>query len=172
MSRKLDEELAEAIAGGAPAPEQPRARRDRVARPHPRSVGLLLTLLLLAGVVVTMFLAGDKASVYAMSIDELAGDKAKLVGRRVRAEGELVPGTLVKREKPCEYRFVLQRDQARIPVRYEQCAIPDGLRDMPGGGVMVTIEGALDKDGEFEASLVMAKCASKYDPKTHKMSGG
>ena len=40
---------------------------------------------------------------------------------------------------------------------------------MPGGGVSVTIEGTLTKQGDFEASLVMAKCASKYDPTTHKM---
>ena len=47
--------------------------------------------------------------------------------------------------------------------------IPDTFRDVPQGGVQVTVEGALAKEGAFEASLVMAKCASKYDPKTHSM---
>jgi cytochrome c-type biogenesis protein CcmE len=98
-------------------------------------------------------------------------DQAAMVGRKVRVEGELVPGTLVKRDQPCEYRFTIHKDQDQLPVRYKQCVIPDTFRDMPGGGVNVTIEGALNQQGEFEATLVMAKCASKYDPKTHKMEG-
>jgi cytochrome c-type biogenesis protein CcmE len=36
--------------------------------------------------------------------------------------------------------------------------------------VQVTVEGALTKEGHFEATLVMAKCSSKYDPSTHEMS--
>ena len=35
--------------------------------------------------------------------------------------------------------------------------------------MQVTIEGALTKEGFFEATLVMAKCSSKYDPSTHQM---
>jgi cytochrome c-type biogenesis protein CcmE len=57
-------------------------------------------------------------------------------------------------------------------VRYAQCVIPDTFRDVPGGGVQVTVEGALTAQGEFEATLVMAKCASKYDPSTHEMKEG
>jgi hypothetical protein len=47
--------------------------------------------------------------------------------------------------------------------------IPDTFRDVPEGGVLVTVEGALAKEGHFEASMIMAKCSSKYDPKTHSM---
>jgi len=54
-------------------------------------------------------------------------------------------------------------------VRYARCVIPDTFRDVPQGGVTVTIEGALSANGDFEATQVMAKCASKYDPKTHEM---
>src|SRR5438552_1941732 len=44
-----------------------------------------------------------------------------------------------------------------------------GRRDVPGGGVKVTVEGILKSDQSFEASLVMAKCSSKYDPTSHEM---
>jgi cytochrome c-type biogenesis protein CcmE len=83
-----------------------------------------------------------------------------------------VPGTLVKRDKPCEYRFTIHKDDARLPVTYAQCVIPDGFRDVPTGGVQVTVEGALGAAGDFQASLVMAKCSSKYDPAKHEMAGG
>lgn len=176
MSRKLDQELLEAVAekgGDSHAVETP-VTLGASARSGPKNkkgVGLLVTLLAMAGAVVALFMVGFKdAAVYAMTVDKLASEKASFIGRKVRVEGELVPGTLVKRDQPCEYRFTLHKDATQLPVRYAQCVIPDTFRDMPGGGVQVTVEGALGPKGDFEASLVMAKCASKYDPATHKMN--
>ncbi len=180
MSRKLDNELAQAILPGddeVPALEKPAVARREPVDHSPRNMGLLVVLLVMVGSVVTLFLVGFKeAAVYATPIDTLvaANGKGELVGRKVRVEGELVPGTLEKRDQPCEYRFnVHGKDTKQIlSVRYAQCVIPDTFRDVPQGGVQVTVEGALSKEGGFEASLVMAKCASKYDPKTHSMDEG
>jgi cytochrome c-type biogenesis protein CcmE len=180
MSTKLDQELAEAIlAGGkedAPgvvklvavgAKERPRAASAK------KNVGLLLTLLTMVTAVVTLFLGVFKpAAVYATPVDKLVLEREAFVGRKVRVEGELVPGTLVKRDKPCEYRFKVHKDAAELPISYPQCVIPDGFRDVPTGGVQVTVEGALRSNGEFQATLVMAKCSSKYDPAKHEMRDG
>jgi cytochrome c-type biogenesis protein CcmE len=183
MSKKLDDELAEAIRGsgdGRGAEDPPgvvRPARTRGApsgrEPRSKSLGLLLTLLAMVAAVVALFLGVFKpAAVYATPVDKLVGERQSFVGRKVRVEGELVPGTLAKRDQPCEYRFTLHKDDARLPVRYAQCVIPDGFRDVPGGGVQVTVEGALGKEGDFEATLVMAKCSSKYDPAKHEMKDG
>lgn len=177
MSRKLDEELAEAIEStnnAGPSSTPPVAAPAAPAPPRaPRSVGLLVMLLVMVGAVVALFLVGFKeGAVYAISIDKLMETKSASVGRKVRVEGELVPGTLTKRDQPCEYRFKVHGQSAEMPVRYAQCVIPDTFRDVPGGGVQVTVEGALSAQGDFEASLVMAKCASKYDPSTHQMKDG
>jgi cytochrome c-type biogenesis protein CcmE len=169
MSTNLDRELESAIAeaddidsAALPPPAHTEARR--------RNTGLLVMLLALVAALVTLFLFGfNGAAVYAMSVDQLAASSRNFVGRKVRVEGELVPGTLVRRDQPCEYRFTLHKDQVELPVRYAQCVIPDTFRDMPGGGVQVTVEGALSAEGDFRASLVMAKCASKYDPSTHRL---
>ena len=48
---------------------------------------------------------------------------------------------------------------------------PDTFRDVPEGGVLVTAEGTLTSEGHFQATNIMAKCTSKYDPKTHTMDG-
>jgi cytochrome c-type biogenesis protein CcmE len=80
-----------------------------------------------------------------------------------------VPGTLSRRDKPCEYRFQLRGGGKDLAVHFPQCVIPDTFRDMPEGGVLVTAEGKLTEGGFFEASLILAKCSSKYDPKSHKM---
>jgi len=178
MSKKLDDELAEAI--GSKDDEAPSSTPGLAKTPAPeppqrpaRNLGLLAALLTMVGAVIVLFMVGFKeAAVYATPVDKLMSEKQTLAGRKVRVEGELVPGSLVKRDQPCEYRFSVhgQDKGVTMPVRYAQCVIPDTFRDVPGGGVQVTIEGALNPQGEFEASLVMAKCASKYDPKTHQMN--
>jgi cytochrome c-type biogenesis protein CcmE len=183
MSRKLDEELANAIRETEASSDAP-ASTKAVAKPidagahRPpvaRNIGLLATLLVMVGAVVTLFLVGFKeAAIYALPADKLVASKAELTGRKVRVEGHLVPGTLEKRDKPCEYRFTMHgaNKANEVPVRYAQCVVPDTFRDVPGGGVEVTVEGALNAQGHFDATLVMAKCTSKYDPSKHEMQPG
>jgi len=176
MSKKLDDELAHAILAtgqdDAPPIVAPAAHRD----PPParrKNLGLLVTLLVMVGAIVSLFMVVfQPAAVYATPVDKLVNEGKALVGRKVRVEGELVPGTLVKRDSPCEYRFTIHKDDAKLPVSYTRCTIPDGFRDVPQGGVQVTVEGALTASGDFQASLVMAKCSSKYDPATHEMKEG
>lgn len=186
MSRKLDEELAQAIGLGAEETAEGPKSTDGIAKPiaqggpkkvqaprPPRSMGLLITLVVMVGAVCTLFLVGFKeAAIYAMPVHQLAASQDKLMGRKVRVEGELVPGTLVKRDDPCEYRFTMHSGGKELPVRYAQCVIPDTFRDVPGGGVQVTVEGTLASPSQFDATLVMAKCTSKYDPATHEMKKG
>lgn len=180
---KLDAELARAIEEPARAASNPSAGSPfKEPAPAPpsgsRNIGLLVALIGIVGVVVAIFMFGFKeAAIYALPVKELAANTDKYVGRKVRLEGELDPGTLVKRDQPCEYRFTMQGagpggDAHKVPVRYGQCVVPDTFRDMPGGGVQVTVEGSLTREGHFEATLVMAKCSSKYDPSTHKMKPG
>jgi len=144
------------------------ARRGGV-RPRGGSLGLLVTLLVMGAGLVALFMFGFKdAAVYSVPVDKLLSDQGS-VNKRVRIDGELVPGTLTRRDKPCEYRFKLRGEGKELEIRYPQCVIPDTFRDVPQGGVTVTAEGKLNEGGHFEASLILAKCSSKYDPKTHKM---
>ncbi|NUP11303.1 MAG: cytochrome c maturation protein CcmE [Polyangiaceae bacterium] len=178
MATNLDNELEDALKAAEaelpavakpaePPPSKPRAKRGK------GSMALLVALLAMAGGVVVLFLVGFKeASIYALPTHEVVAQAAKLEGRRLRVEGELVPGTLVKRDSPCEYRFRMQSEGVELPVRFAACVIPDTFRDRPEGGVQVTVEGQLTEGGQtLEAANVMAKCASKYDPQTHKMNG-
>lgn len=180
MTAKLDDELARAIGlDGGPEGEG-RASTPPVAKPAPPApvaaprrgnLGLLATLLVMAAALVALFFFGFKeAAIYAVPVDQLTGSAAKMTGRRVRIEGELVPGSLVKRDDPCEYRFRVRGESSDLLVRYPQCVLPDSVRDVPTGGVLMTVEGRLVSPGDFEATLVMAKCTSKYDAKTHTMA--
>ena len=182
MSGKLDAELAEAAGlnqeppptaeDGAPIqrPSEAPSEQPPVAKAARRHLGLLLTLLVVLTATVTLFLFGFKeAAVYAITVDQLLERRGELTDRRVRIDGELVPGSLQKRDEPCEYRFVLTSAGKRLTVSYPQCVVPDSFRDRPEGGVMVTAEGKLGKDGSFVAAVITPRCSSKYDPETRTM---
>lgn len=133
---------------------------------------LLIPLVMAAAAIVGIVLAGmqDKG-MYSKPVDQLLADKAKFRGKQVRAEGNLVHGSLVKREQPCEYRFKIEKNGTEVPVRYAKCVVPDTFRDVPNMDLGVTVEGELQKDDSIEASQVLAKCPSKYEMKQKAANG-
>jgi len=155
---------------------QPTTRRIRGGEePEPgrwKGIAIAVGLAMAAGGIATLVLTGmqDKA-IYSKGVDELVAQKAKFLGRPVRAEGLLVHGSLEKRDMPCEYRFLLQKNGVEMPVRYAQCVVPDTFRDVPDLDVGVTAEGELQADNSFEASNILAKCPSKYEMQQKKQQG-
>ncbi len=180
---RIDEELEHAIgkssgplsqastaAGDPPASVLPKA----VARPvrGKRSWGLLVGLVVMGLAVLAIVLTGiDQAAVYSKGVDQLLQERERFVSRNVRVVGMLVRGSLMRRSDPCEYRFQLYKGTSVLNVQYPQCIIPDTFRDVPNVDVEVTAEGRLQKDGNFLAHQIMAKCPSKYDMKDRKASG-
>ena len=156
--------------------EVPARRRDRDVEEDEgagrKRLLLLVPLVMAAAAIVALVLVGmqDKG-VYSKDVDVLIAERAKFVGKPVRVEGNLVHGSLVKRESPCEYRFTIEKNGAEIPVRFGKCVVPDTFRDVAGMDVGVTVEGELRPDTSLEASAVLAKCPSKYEMKQKAASG-
>ena len=125
-----------------------------------------------AAAIAVLVLTGMQSNaIYSKPVDQLLGDKGKFLGRPVRAEGNLVHGSLEKRDQPCEYRFTIAKNGATLPVRFAQCVVPDTFRDVAGMDVGVTVEGELKPDNTFEATSVLAKCPSKYEMRERKQRG-
>jgi cytochrome c-type biogenesis protein CcmE len=140
---------------------------------HRGSPLFLIALLVFAGGIVALVLTSFKgAAVYSKTVDEAMRDRSALAGRRLRVDGNLVHGSLVRRDKPCEYRFAIERGGAQMRVRYAQCVVPDTFRDVPDVDIGVTIEGKLTESGDFQATEIMAKCPAKYDLKKRLVPGG
>jgi len=150
--------------------------RPVVAEAQPQTKmrwGLLGALLALMGGILTLvFSGGQEAVAYSYQVDEVKAQAATLGERQLRVQGSLVAGSLVRRDNPCEYRFMMRKLNAKtgeaLEVRYPLCVVPDTFRDKEG--VEVTAEGRLAADGHLQASKIFAKCPSKYDPSTHEMS--
>jgi cytochrome c-type biogenesis protein CcmE len=179
MSR-IDDELEQAVRDTDAHPRKARAAQvnaalGAVATPvvaeaeeQKRSWGLLVGLMVLgAGVLAFVFSSGEDAVVYSYGVDQLKSQAADLGERQVRVQGILVPGTLVRRDEPCEHRFLMQKQGAHgsepLAVTYAQCVVPDTFREVKGVEVEVTAEGRLADDGHLEASKIFAKCPSKYE---------
>lgn len=174
----MSQEPVEEPTPSEPALEVPARRRGRDGDDDSDDGGarkrifVVVPLVTAAAAIVALVLVGmqDKG-MYSKPVDELVSQKAKFVGKPVRAEGNLVHGSLVKRESPCEYRFNIEKNGTEVPVRFAKCVVPDTFRDVPGMDVGVTVEGELRADNSIEASAVLAKCPSKYEMQ-QKAKGG
>jgi len=78
-----------------------------------------------------------------------------------RVEGDLVVGSMVRMEGPCEYRFAIESLGFRMPVRYPSCILSDPLAEAMEDNepVAITIDGTLGPSG-FVASAVLARTPS------------
>ena len=163
----MDDEL------GSEVPARPARATDEVDEAsRKRRLAMVVGLCTLAGLLAALFLTQMKdRAIYSKPVDELLAQRSKFAGRAVRVEGNLVHGSLMKRDQPCEYRFTISKNGAEVPVRFAQCVVPDTFRDIPGMEVGVTVEGELHADNSFEATNVLAKCPSKYEMKDRAAHG-
>ncbi|HMJ54478.1 MAG TPA: cytochrome c maturation protein CcmE [Polyangiaceae bacterium] len=166
----IDRELERAIAAS------PRGDADRVLQGRAVSgkgnLRLLVVLLVMgAGIVALVLTSFKDAAVYSKNVDQVMAEGRSLGGRQLRVEGNLVHGSLERRDQPCEYRFTIKGKEAQLPVTYAKCIVPDTFRDVPGMDVGVTVEGKVNAAGHFEATQVLAKCPSKYEMKEKQARG-
>ena len=74
---------------------------------------------------------------------------------RLRVVGKVVDGSVLQSGAVTD--FSVSDGRQRVPVTTR-----DVLPDTFGPGVEVVAEGAMDEDGTFSASTVLAKCPSKF----------
>jgi cytochrome c-type biogenesis protein CcmE len=144
----------------------------RVARHGDLRRGRILlagTLVLAGTILVAVFQFTKPKVIYSRSVSDFV--RRPLLETPVRVEGVLVTGSLCKIPSTCEFRFRLtgspyatETPQNELEVRYEQCVIPDMFRDVPRYELSLTVEGELREDRRiFDATVVLAKCPSKYE---------
>lgn len=180
---KIDDDLKQALAATESADTQEEVGARAVTTDNTglnegdngrRNLGVLLTLLVL-GAGILVFVLGQDADqlTYAKDVQAAVADQEPSE-RNLRVQGVLVPGSLTKREEPCEYRFQVRQkdnaDGAKMDVRFAQCIVPDTFRDVPGIDVEVTVTG--QKEGDyFKAETIAAKCPSKYEMQQRQLAG-
>jgi cytochrome c-type biogenesis protein CcmE len=114
---------------------------------------------ILAAVVALALSSLEETKAYYQTVPELKAMGARAEGRRVRVAGNVVPGSIVRRDEGL-VTFDIDYEGQGLSVRYVgRAPLPDTLVDR----AQAVAEGTLKPDGSFEATLVQAKCASKYE---------
>ncbi len=143
-------------------PEGPHSTPDTSQRRGlPGAVKVGAVFVVLVGAAAWLLAGSNNPFVYSKLVNEVMSEPGAFEGRRLRVEGELRQGSIEFRESPCEWRFVLFKEEQEMPVRFPQCVVPDTFRD--GMGIQVTVQGELADDGVFLANQVIPRCPSKYE---------
>jgi cytochrome c-type biogenesis protein CcmE len=143
--------------------------RDGPGIPPLVKVGIVFAMLAGALGLLWFSTTAEDAFVYSKLVHEVMGDPGAFRDRPVRVEGDLKQGSIVFREQPCEWRFVLADKGKEMPVRFPQCVVPDTFKD--GMGLKVTVQGRLSDQGHFAADQVIPRCPSKYEMQQAQQRG-
>lgn len=123
---------------------------------------LIVALLVIGGAVAYLVQAGVRSG-WVYSMDAAAFLEApEFHSRRVRLTGTVGLENVESNPGMLTAKFDLVSNDKSVRVDYHG-SVPDMFK--PGHEVVV--EGALDKDGVFEADVLLTKCASKYDASPH-----
>ncbi len=128
---------------------------------HPRTKFLLGGAVVLGAAGVLMAGAIMDTGVYFLMPAELQAKVAAdptMVGTGVKVGARVVPGTVVRDPSGRQVAFQMTDGTATYPVVYRGI-IPDTFSD----SVEVVVEGRLDNTGTFQATTLLAKCASRYE---------
>ncbi len=127
----------------------------------PRQTKLLLGAFVILGAIgFIVFNSLQGTQQYFLTLSEMKA-KGDLAAREVvRVGGNLAPNTTKIDTKNVTAQFTLTDDQNNVLPVYYKGILPDTFEK----STQVIAEGKVDKNGTFQASLVLAKCPSKYDP--------
>jgi cytochrome c-type biogenesis protein CcmE len=95
--------------------------------------------------------------VYYLTVQELKDRVPSVYQQKVRVSGNVVPGS-IRNEIDGSLEFKIAEGKETIDVKYKGI-VPDIFKD----GVEAVVEGLYTPDNVFVASLLLAKCPTKYE---------
>ncbi len=129
-------------------------------------VALVVTYLIWTGVTETMLYYLTPVELFARVAEDPTFHQ---VG--VKVSGRVVQGSWTRAEDELLHRFMvvdLEDESVTFPVEYRDI-LPDTFNDTEI--VDVVVEGRYREDGVFEATVVLAKCGSRYEATQEELLG-
>lgn len=100
----------------------------------------------------------QQGATYWVTVGELR-QRASSLPPRVRLGGTVAPGTVRWDDAHRHLSFTITDGANTLPVRYTG-VVPDIFAE----GRQVVVEGGISRDGAFDATTLLAKCPTKYNP--------
>jgi cytochrome c-type biogenesis protein CcmE len=128
-----------------------------------RAIRIGLTTVVLVGAFsFLLFTTLSEGTEYYKHVDEVMAQPEQWYGKRLQLHGYVVKDSILRRRDSLEYKFKIESKGAVVPATYTG-TVPDTFRS----GAEVVLRGRLGSDGfRVDEDGVMAKCPSKYEPKT------
>ncbi len=120
---------------------------------------LIAGLVIVAAIGYMIYAAMQGGSEYFVTTGELKAMGDTALGQPIKIGGRVVEGSIQGDRGASALSFSLTDGSEVLPVSYKGI-VPDTFAP----GVDVILEGKLGADGTFQATNMMAKCASKYEP--------
>lgn len=99
---------------------------------------------------------------YYKHVDEVMAQPEAWYGKRLQLHGYVVPSSIMRKRDSLDYKFQVQSNGYVVPATYSGI-VPDTFKD----DAEVVLKGTLTPEGfQVEPNGVMAKCPSKYEPKS------
>jgi len=116
--------------------------------------------LLLVGLVIALMVQATLSTgAYYITVGELNGKGASIVGERVRVSGTVVDGSEDWRPEEITLRFsIVDENGAQLPIIFSGPR-PDNFQR----AASAIVEGELLPDGSFQAETLLLKCPSRYE---------
>lgn len=133
----------------------------------PKTIKIAVTCLVLAGALGgLMYTTLAEGTEYYIHVDEVLKDQAAWRNKKLQLHGFVAD--LRQRPDSLDYKFQVRYNGKVIDARYTG-VVPDTFKN----DSEVVLKGTLQADGfAVEPNGVMAKCPSKYNPKTPATAGG
>lgn len=138
-------------SGGRPVPRQ---------RPRGNLRFVVAGLVIVAAIGYMIYAAMQSGAEYYLTASEVKAMGEKAIGQPIKVGGRVVDGSVQHEKGANSVAFALADEKQSLQVAYTG-VIPDSFQP----NVDVIVEGKMGADGTFKASNLLAKCASKYEPK-------
>ena len=97
------------------------------------------------------------SATYYYTVSEFASQQSAFADKNVRVAGNVTAGTIERQGSTL--KFTMSDGQESLRVIY-QGIVPDTFK----AGIEAVVQGKLNSAGIFEATELLAKCPSKYEP--------
>ncbi len=95
---------------------------------------------------------------YYLTVSEVLASTTEIGNDPIRVGGIVSPSSVQWDSKDLKLSFTLEEKESSLTVNY-QGVVPDSFKP----GIEVVLEGIYSGNGQFKATTIMPKCASKYE---------
>ncbi len=119
---------------------------------------VLVSFVILAVIGYLIYAGLRDTMTYYLTVSEVLASTIEIGNEPIRVGGLVSPSSVQWDPRDLKLSFTLEENESSLAVDY-QGVIPDSFKP----GIEVVLEGIYSGNGQFKATTIMPKCASKYE---------